>query len=103
MTFTFIIFQTTLKVIIITFKIENILLVYFEYIWKNDRNQKSAGLPKEQRGIMMTATINIQTHLLMSTWINMITMKMLTTTMIQKHILMVFLGVIIFRWHDLVH
>ena len=103
MTFTFIIFQTTLKVIIITFKIENILLVYFEYIWKNDRNQKSAGLPKEQRGIMMTATINIQTHLLMSTWINMITMKMLLRTMIQKHILMVFLGVIIFRWHDLVH
>ena len=102
MTFTFIIFQTTLKVIIITFKIENILLVYFEYIWKNDRNQKSAGLPKEQRGIMMTATINIQTHLLMSTWINMIT-KMLLMIMIQKHILMVFLGVIIFRWHDLVH
>ena len=100
MTFTFITSQTILKVIIITFKIENIL---FEYIWKNDRNQKSAGLPKEQRGIMMTATINIQTHLLMSTWINMITMKMLLMTMIQKNILMVFLGVIIFRWHDLVH
>ena len=47
------------------------------HIWKNDRNQKSAGLPKEQRGIMMTATINIQTHLLMSTWDNMITMMML--------------------------
>ena len=34
---------------------------------KGDCNQKSAGLPKEQRGIMTTATMSIHRHLLMST------------------------------------
>ena len=32
-----------------------------------DCNQKSAGLPKEQRGIMTTAIMSIHRHLLMST------------------------------------
>ena len=61
----------------------------------NDRNQKSAGLPKEQRGIMTTATINIQMHLLMSTWVIMI---IITLIMIIIITLIIIMMIIAFRY-----